>query len=314
MKLNFFGSGAFGLPTFQALAAAHEIVGVVSQPDRPAGRKRVMTPTPVAAWAQAQGMPVRKLEAVNTPEFVAEVAGWQADASVVIAFGQKLSPELVEAMGRLSINLHASLLPSWRGAAPINRSMMAGDAVTGVSVIGIAERMDAGDVYAMSELAIDPDETAGELHDRLAELGPDAIGRVLDDLAQDRLNPQVQDHERATLAKKLSKAQGTVAFDQPAEAVRAQVHGLTPWPGCTVRWRDADGQERPLMLRRVASASTPTQAEPGTVLDGLLVATSSGVIRLVELQAPGTKLMPAEAFAQGHGLQAGHMLQSNAEN
>ncbi|WP_432800272.1 methionyl-tRNA formyltransferase [Poriferisphaera sp. WC338] len=324
MKIVYFGSGEFGLPTLQALNEQHEVLAVVSQPDRPAGRKRVLTATPIAQWAEAQGLPVYKDEDVNTDEFVQRISEIGADASVVIAFGQKLSPELIGAMGKLAVNLHASLLPKYRGAAPINWAMINGELITGVSVIGLAQRMDAGEVYGTASLEIEPLETAGELHDRLSLLGPDAVLKVLHDLDAGTLAPVTQDHEEATKAPKFKKADGTVDFQLDAYAVRSRVHGLTPWPGCRVNWHcETTGEEKPLILKRIAAmpdvscfpplpgAGVKDQGypEPGMVLEGLRVAVGGGEsIRLLEVQAAGTKVMNAEAFSKGYHLKPGDRL------
>ena len=312
MRILFFGSGAFGLPTLESLCEAHEVVEVISQPDKPAGRKRVLTPTPIAQWAVEQGYAVPRVADVNTPEFVEQVRGYQADASVVIAFGQKLGPELIGAMGRLAVNLHASLLPSYRGAAPINWAMIENEPVAGVSVIGLAQRMDAGAVYGTEQTPIDPAETAGELHDRLAQLGPGVVQSVLEQLERDGLQPQTQDESLATRARKFTKADGTVCFDRPAELVRARVHGLTPWPGCRVRWSGvgSDGlgkaDKGELILKRVADEPGDTgEIAPGTLDDSLRVACSAGWLRLVEVQQPGGKVLAAADFAKGGGLAAG---------
>ncbi|MCC6680986.1 MAG: methionyl-tRNA formyltransferase [Phycisphaeraceae bacterium] len=309
MHLLLLGSGDFGLPTFEALRAQHQIAGVVTQPDRPAGRKRIDTPTPVAAWAAEHELTVHKTDNVNSDQFVRMVRQLGADASVVIAFGQKLSPQLIDSLGNLAVNLHASLLPRYRGAAPINWAMIRGEKNTGVSVIGLAQKMDAGEVYATASLAIDPHETAGELHDRLALLGPAAVQRVLDDLQRGTLQPQVQDHNLATPAPKLKKSDGTVDFNQPAEAVRCRIHGLTPWPGCRVQWGD-----QVLALHRAQDEPNVTHGfEPGTIMGGLRVACASGCVRLLEVQPPGKALMSAAAFARGHAIQSGQRLSSIAE-
>ena len=310
MRILFFGSGAFGLPTLQSLCEQHEVVEVISQPDKPAGRKRVLTPTPVAEWAMSKGYAVPRVENVNTPEFIEQVKGYQPDASVVIAFGQKLGPELIDAMGKLAVNLHASLLPKYRGAAPINWAMIDNEPVTGNSVIALAQRMDAGVVYATNETPIDPGETAGELHDRLAQMGPEVVGRVLQQLANESLAPVEQDESQATKARKFTKADGTVSFDQPAELVRARIHGLTPWPGCRVRWQTSDGTEKGLLtLKRVSNLpNTASSKIPGKLDAELNVATSSGLIKLLEVQAPGGKAMSAADFARGQGLGAGDLL------
>ncbi|MEO0514183.1 MAG: methionyl-tRNA formyltransferase [Planctomycetota bacterium] len=312
MRLIYFGAGEFGLPTLQRLhgSSDHTVVAVVSQPDRPAGRKRALTATPIAAWAQAQGLPVLKSDDVNTPDFVAQIAELSPDASVVIAFGQKLSPELIAAMGKLAINVQSSLLPKFRGAAPINWAMIENESVTGVSVIGLAQRMDAGEIYAVSETPIDPAETAGELHDRLAELGPDCVLKVLSDLAADTLSLLAQDDTAATRAPKFKKSDGTVDFAQPAALVRARVHGLTPWPGCRVIWRSSrNGDKATLLLRRVADREcAPHTQVPGTVQSDLRVACAEGCLELLEVQAPGGKTLVFSEFLKGHQVVAGDSL------
>ncbi len=312
MRLLFFGSGEFGLPTLEALHERHDLAAVVTQPDRPAGRKRRLTPTPVARWADEHGVTAIKAENVNDQAMVERVAALKPDASIVIAFGQKLSPPLIEAMGRLAVNLHGSLLPRYRGAAPINWAMIRNERVTGVSVIGLAQRMDAGEVYATAETPIDPNETAGELHDRVAQLGPGVVLRTLDDLHAGRLQPIPQDDAEATRAPKLSKADGTVDFAQPAALVRARVHGLTPWPGCRVRWwrgGRTDVEPSVLTLRRVRDRPDEEHREaPGAVLDGFRVACERGSIELREVQAPGTKVMSIDAFVAGHRLRVGDRL------
>lgn len=319
MRLLFFGSGAFGLPTAKMLHARHELVAVVSQPDKPAGRKRVLTPTPVAAWALEQGIEVLRAENVNTPEFVEKIKGFKVRGSIVIAFGQKLGEPLIGAMGELAVNLHGSLLPKYRGAAPINWAIIHGEQVAGVSVIGLAQKMDAGPVYGEASLKVDPLETAGELHDRLSELGPGAIEKVLADLAKGTLDPKEQDHDRATKAPKLNKADGTVRFDQDSEAVRSRVHGLTPWPGCRVNWHcKATGKTGVLTLGRVSASpdlscfiglnQVGEAPAYGTVGEDYHVLTGDGSVRLMEVQAPGTRMMGIADFARGHKLGVGDVL------
>jgi len=313
MRLAFFGAGAFGLPTLDALHARHDVALVVSQPARPAGRKRTLTPTPVAAHAESLGLPVETTDDVNAPDFVARVAQLGLDASVVIAFGQKLGEPLIAAMGKLAVNLHGSLLPAYRGAAPIQRAVMNAEPTAGVCVIGLAQRMDAGPVFASASLSIEPTETAGELHDRLAQLGPDTVLNVLDDLANDQLQPVEQDESLATRARKLSKADGTVDFDQPADRVRAVINGLNPWPGCRVRWIHDDAEQATLILRRAAAEpdATPGDLQPGTVVDDNLAITCApgqGVCRILELQAPGKPTVSAADFLRGRAVKPGDRL------
>lgn len=311
MRLILLGSGAFGLPTFKALAQQHdhEIVAVISQPDRPAGRKRVMTPTPVSQWALENNWTLHRRENVNESDFIEQtIKPLQADAAVVIAFGQKLGEPIVAAMGQWVGNLHASLLPRYRGAAPINRAMMAGDPDTGVCVIEIAPRMDAGDIFASASTAIAPRETAGELHDRLADLGPQVIQQVLRDVANNTLTRTVQDESLVTVARKMSKLDSPIDFNQPATAVRHHIHGVTPWPGAKTIWQTADGKPQPLTVLRVIDH--PEQAhdtEPGTLLENhrIACAPGGGTIELLEIQAPGSKPMPIDAFTRGRPMQPG---------
>lgn len=317
MRLIFLGSGEFGLPTLADLHARHQILAVVSQPDRPAGRRQHLTPTPIAAWALAQGLPVHRHENANDPDVVAQLRELRADAAVVIAFGQKLHPPLIAACGRLAVNLHASLLPRYRGAAPINWAILKGEIETGVSVIGLAERMDAGLVYARQATRIDPLETAGELHDRLALMGPAAVGEVLDAFAAGTLRGEVQDESQATRAPKLSRADATVDLAADVDQVAARVMGLNPWPGVRVTWRQGgpDGPAKELLLRRVAAEPDAScfinprhQPAPGQVLDGHRVTVGNGTIRLLEVQVPGGRALPIEEFIRGHPLRPGDVL------
>jgi methionyl-tRNA formyltransferase len=298
MRLVFMGSGAFGLPTARALATEHEIALVVSQPDRTAGRGRQLRPTPISEWALGCDLPLERPPDVNVSEVRDRIRELRPEALVVIAFGQKLGPELLEDLQ--AFNLHASLLPAYRGAAPINRAMMDALERTGVSVISLAERMDAGLVFAQSELAIEPTETAGELHDRLAELGPEAVLGVLQQLAEGCLEGEAQDEQQVSQARKLSRQEATVHFDQPAARIRALVHGLTPWPGCDIQY---DGTR--LRLLRVREADGEASAPAGTIHPDGTIACTDGVLQLIEVQPAGKKPMSFDAWLRGHPLSAG---------
>lgn len=323
MRLVFFGAGEFGLPTLRWLHEQHDVGLVVTQPDKPAGRKRELTPTAIATFALKAGLPVVRSEDVNTPEFIQTLKGIGAEASVVIAFGQKLSPGVIEAGGKLVINLHASLLPKYRGAAPINWAMIQGETETGLSVIGLAQRMDAGLVYAQVATKIDPLETAGELHDRLALMGPEAVGRVLAEHEAGTLHGQVQDESKASKAPKLSKADGFVDWSKSASAVVARIHGLTPWPGVRVLLHhQRDGSKQELLLRRgrvvdntereggdAKYLATSTDRQPGQTLEGGCVATGRGVVELLEVQKPGGRVLSIIDYIHGHGWNAGDRME-----
>ena len=303
MRLVYFGSGEFGLPTLRRLVEVHDIALVVTQPDRPAGRNRALTATPIGEFAATRGLPIIKPLRVNDPDVVQQIHSVNADAYVVIAFGQKLGPDLLD--GHFAINLHGSLLPKYRGAAPIQWAMISGERETGVSVIGLSDRMDAGPIYAQWSTVIQATETAGELHDRLALIGPDAVLEVLATREQHRLIPQQQDERLASKAPKLSKSDGTVRFDQPAFDVARRIHGLTPWPGCTVRLQD-----RTLRLARVMSLDkTASTAAAGEILDDFTIACSPGSIRLIEVQPPGGKVMSFDAYRNGQPARPGMKLE-----
>lgn len=321
MRLAFLGSGAFGLPTLRALAARHELALVVTQPDRPAGRGGKLTPTPVGAWAAEQAPEVQLLkpERVNEAGVVERIRAAGADAWVVIAFGQKLGRALLEGTlgggtiaeaarpdAPLVINLHASLLPRWRGAAPINAAVMAGDEVTGNSVITLADRMDAGLVLGQSERPIGPAQTAGELHDLLAADGPALVERVLAEHAAGSLRPVAQDEALVTLAPKLSRADAWVDFAAGAEECRRRINGLSPWPGVQASLGGAQLK----LLRAVAEPGDAGGREPGTLVDAGagLVACASGLLRLLEVQPAGKRPMAWGDFARGRAIGAGAML------
>jgi len=303
MDVIFFGSGAFGLPTLQALSREHRVTCIVTQPDKPAGRGGSLTPTPIGAWAATHlpNVPLLKPENVNEPGVLATIRSTSADAWVVIAFGQKLSQPLL--VDRFAINLHASLLPRWRGAAPINWAILAGDKETGNSVITLADKMDAGLVLGHSRRTIDPSFTIGELHDLLSSDGPSLVLHVLAQHAAGTLSPATQDPAKVTLARKLNRADGYVDFSQSAEECRRRVHGLTPWPGVAAMFR---GQAIKLLRVSVNEpspvAQEPRMAIPGTVIDpatGTLACGMGSILTIMEVQPPGRKSMPWADYARG---------------
>lgn len=295
MRLAFLGAGAFGLPTVEALAAAHDVALVVSQPDRPAGRGRHPTPTPIAAFAEGAGLRIEKTDSINSPAMCNLIEAVAPDAIVVIAFGQKIGRAFLG--DRFAINLHASLLPRFRGAAPINRAIQAGDSLTGLSVITIAERMDAGDILGTVSTPIDPLETAGELHDRLAAMGPALILDVLERWRLGTLVPQAQDESRVTHARKISREDAVADFSRSAREVRCLVHAMSPWPGVTVEI----GNLPALRLLRVReTAAGVADARPGELLPGGRIACGDGAIELLEVQPAGGRRMTMEAFLRGH--------------
>jgi methionyl-tRNA formyltransferase len=305
LKVIFAGSGEFGLPTLRGiLEAGHDVVQVVSQPDRPAGRGRGMTPTPIAAAATAMGLQVLRTDDINRDARRLP----PADVMVVIAFGQKLSQQVTDHPRLGSVNLHASRVPKYRGAAPINWAIINGEQATGNSVIRLAPKMDAGAVLAQSQLVIGELETAGELHDRLAADGAPLVLRVLEDLAAGRVVEREQDHAQATLAPKLTRQAAHLDWSRPASELARRVRGLFPWPGCRVKVCDAEGNVldtlRLARARAVASDETARWA-PGEIMSDGRVATGDGGLEVVEVQPDGKRPMPLDDYRRGHRWHAG---------
>lgn len=308
LRVIFAGSGEFGIPTLEALrGAGHEIIRVVTQPDRPAGRGRALTPTPVAAVAVGAGLDVLRTADINKESLP------PADVMVVIAFGQKIAEHQVNHPRLGSVNLHASRLPRYRGAAPINWAIINGERTAGNSVIRLAQRMDAGAVLGQSELTIGDLETAGELHDRLALDGAPLVLRVLDELATGRAVEMVQDESRATLAPKLSRESAALDWMRPADEVARRIRGLYPWPGCRVSLCDAEGT--PIAsLRLVRARPGPGEGprwEPGEVMSNGLVQAGDGAgVEIIEVQPDGKRPMLLAHYRRGHPWQPGLRLRS----
>lgn len=303
------------MPALRAVAAAATVVGVVTQPDRPAGRGRRVAAPPVAAEAKALGLPLLQPESLRPAAVRDALAACRPDILAVVAYGL-LVPEPVLALARLGgINVHPSLLPAYRGASPIQAAVAAGDRVTGVTVMHLTRDLDAGDIILQREVAIGPDETAGELEARLALVGADLLVEALDLLARGAAPRRPQDHSRATYAPKVTKADGRIDWRRPARAIVNHVRAMHPWPcafttwsGGVLRvWRAAEAGPA------AANAAPPAApVVPGTVLasgeDGIVVAAGEGTVRLVEVQPAGGRRMPAAAFARGHRLRPGDRL------
>lgn len=306
LNIIFSGSGEFGLPTLRAiLAEGHRLVQVFSQPDRPAGRGKRLSPTPIAQYAVEQGLPLIRTADINRESLP------PADVMVVIAFGQKIAPHVVDHPRLGSINLHASVLPKYRGAAPINWAIIRDETVTGNSVIRLAQKMDAGAILGQSQVPIGDLETAGELHDRLADDGAPLTLDVLRKMADGTLMEREQNHAEATLAPKLSRESAKIDWTRPAREIALQIRGMSPWPGCHTRILDADGQDRGRLTLVRARPAVAVKGEPGVIDPSLLVAAGDGVgVEIVEVQPEGKRPMPLVAYRNGHPWQPGMKLQS----
>jgi methionyl-tRNA formyltransferase len=310
LRLIFAGSGEFGLPLLSALSAGpHELVAIYTQPDRPAGRGRGLTPTPIAQWASEK---IPTVPLIRTGDINLESIP-PADLMIVVAFGQKISSRIVDAPRLGSINLHASRLPRYRGAAPINWAILRGESSTGNSIIRLADRMDAGAILAMSTVHIGPMETAGELHDRLAQDGVPLVLGVLEALAAGRAVESPQNEPHATIAPKLSRSAAILDFGRSAEELARQIRGLHPWPGCRVTLCDAAGGEiaRLRLARGIAGQDDEgPRWKPGEIMLDGRIHTADGAIELLEVQPEGGKPMSLSAYRRGHVWPPGARLRS----
>ena len=293
MRIVFMSTPGFGLPALRALAARHEIAAVYTQPDRPAGRGQQPRPCPVALEARARGLPLCQPSSLRDPAEQAAFAALGADVAVVVAYGLILPRAILAAPARGCLNIHASLLPRWRGAAPIQRAIEAGDAQTGVCIMRMEEGLDTGPVLLSEATPIGPADTAGDLHDRLAEMGAALILRALGGL--ETLVPRPQPAEGVTYAAKIDKAEARIAWDAPAEAVCRRIHALSPHPGA---WTLAAGERLRILRARPCAGA----GEPGRALGGLRVACGQGAIEILEAQREGRRAMGAEELARGFAL------------
>jgi methionyl-tRNA formyltransferase len=287
MRIVFMGSAELACPCLEALA--NEIVAVVTQPDKPKGRDLKLSPPPVKVTAEKLGLPVSQPAKVR--EFVEEIRALRPDLIVVVAYGQILPRAMLDLPLRGCINVHASLLPRWRGASPIQHAILAGDAETGVTTMFLNEKMDEGDIILQRVEPIRADDTSGVLHDRLAKIGAELL---VETVMMEKPPRRSQDHSQATYTKKLTKEDGHVDWTKPAVEIERMVRAFNPWPGAHTFAGD-------LMMKILCSGFVPdVSAPPGTVLPGLVVATGAGGLRIQELQPAGKRRMSAADFLRGH--------------
>ncbi|MGE5794351.1 MAG: methionyl-tRNA formyltransferase [Bacteroidota bacterium] len=311
MRIVFAGTPEFAVPALIAVAAAQQVARVLTQPDRPAGRGLTATASPVKQAAARLGLPVLQPATLKAPDVQAELRALAPDALVVAAYGLIL-PQAVLDIPRLgAINIHASLLPRWRGAAPIQRALLAGDRETGISIMRMEAGLDTGPVLLREAVAIGPDDTAGTLHDRLAALGAQLVVAALDGLARGTIAATPQPAEGATYAVKLAKHEARIDWTRPAAELERQVRAFNPFPGATARLR---GTEIKIWRAAVADAA----GEPGVVLAldsaAIVVACGCGALRLEALQRAGGKRLPAREFLRGFALAAGERFEPAATN
>ena len=307
MRLAFLGTPDIAAACLDAVAkAGHEVACVYAQPPAPRGRGQAVRPSPVQALAESLGLPVRTPASMRDPAEVDAFRALGLDAAVVVAYGQILPREVLEAPRLGAFNLHASLLPRWRGAAPIQRAIMAGDAETGVQVMRMTEGLDEGPILSTARLDIRPDETAGSLHDRMARAGADLLVATLADIAAGRAVETAQAAEGATYARKISPRTARLRWTRPAAELDCKIRGLSPFPGA---WFEVEMDGEPVRIKALMSALAEGEGSPGQVLDdALTVACGTGAVRLTRVQRPGKAAQSAEEMLRGFAVPAGTVL------
>ena len=307
MRIAFLGPPDFAVAALAALVeAGHEVACVYSQPPAPRGRGQALKPSPVHAYAQERGIPVRTPVSMRAPEEVAAFVALKLDAGVVVAFGQILPAQVLDAPRLGCFNLHASQLPRWRGAAPIQRAIMAGDRVTGVEVMQMSEGLDEGPVLSSETVRIDAVETAGTLHDRLAAVGADLLARTMGAVERGEAVATPQAEDGATYAKTIRPKEARIRWDRTAAEVDRKVRGLSPFPGA---WFELPTAKGPVRVKALLSQVEDGEGAPGQVLDeALLVACGEGAVRLLRVQREGKGPQEAEAFLRGAPVAAGTVL------
>ncbi|MCX6349751.1 MAG: methionyl-tRNA formyltransferase [Candidatus Aureabacteria bacterium] len=311
MKIVFLGTSEFAVPSLEELVSAgHRVAEAITQPDRPAGRGRRLSEPPVKIRANDLNIPVRQPDNLSHPEEISRLREIAPDLIVSVSFGRFIPDAFLGGAPRGGINLHPSLLPRWRGAAPIPWALIAGDRETGVTVHRLADRLDAGEVFAQERIAIAPEDDALTLAERLAAEGAKLLGRVVAESAAGRSTPVPQDETKATLAPKLSKEDGLIDWRLPAESLHNRVRGFVPWPGShtfVVR-----GPDRRLLKIHETRVIPDAAGEPGRVLEAagerLVVGAGEGGLLIVSLQAEGGKILAAGDFLRGFKLSTGDRL------
>jgi methionyl-tRNA formyltransferase len=310
MRIIYMGTPAFAVPPLQALiTAGHDVVGAVTRIDKPAGRGKVLTPPAVKVAAEQAGVPVLQPKRVRTPESVAAIQEMGPDVIVVAAYGQILPREILTLPKYGCVNIHASLLPAYRGAAPINWSIINGDARTGITIMQMDEGMDTGGILAQESIPIGPNDTAGDLTAKLSELGSWLIVDILSRIELGGLTAVPQDNSKATMAPLLKKDDGRIDWTMSAKKIHDRVRGLSPWPG-------AHGWLNGKLIKIIGTEAVKGSGEPGVLYesgkDGLTIGTGSGLLRIVAIQPEGKKPMSAAEFLRGHRGSVGKKLESHA--
>jgi methionyl-tRNA formyltransferase len=307
MRIVFMGSPDFAVPSLEALLARHDVVLVVTQPDKPAGRGAKLTPPPVKVVAERAGVPVLQPASARKPEVAEALRATGAELGVVVAYGKILPKAVLEAFPRGCVNVHGSLLPRWRGAAPIQRAVIAGDRETGVCIMQLDEGMDTGPVLLERRVEIGAEETAGELFGRLAVLGAEALVEAVEGLERGTVVAKAQPAEGATHAAMLTKADGAIDWERPAAEVAARIRGVDPWPGAQVKVR---GEVAKIFGAKIGQGQGQGQGHVSEIGgEGMVVGAGGGEVIVREIQFPGGKRMKVSDAARGNKIAVGDRLE-----
>ncbi len=314
MRIVYIGSGEFGIASLKALLRSHHrLKCLVTRSAKPAGRGQRARPTPVALWAIEHSIPHVETTDINAPQLVAQIAAYKPELIVVIAFGRMIGREVIELAPHDAINVHASLLPKYRGAAPINWAIVNGERQTGISIITVAEKMDAGDILSQLTTEIEPQETAGRLHDRLAELAAPLLIETIDKIEAGKADYSPQDDSIVTFAPKLKKSDGFVNFSEPADLLRRKILGFWPWPGAAALYvskKTARTEKVTFASAVLVTTANPRHLKPGTIDENLNVVCGKGRLQIMQIKPQGSRLMSFADFVNGRATSPGDRFES----
>ncbi len=308
MRVMLFGTPQFAVPTLAALLDTHDVAAVITRPDRPHGRGQKVSPNPVKALATARGIPVLQPTRLDDPEWLAQIEALGADLAVVVAYGRLLPQRLLDLPRLGFINVHASLLPRWRGAAPIHRAVLAGDTQTGITIMRVVLALDAGPAFASAATPIGPKDTSEVLETRLAAMGAELLVATIARMASGAVSETPQDESGVTYAARLERRESQIDWNRPAVEIDRQIRGLQPWPLAAAI---VEGRRIAFLKSSVVDAASPG-ATPGEILEagdhGLVIACGTGAVRLTDVLPEGRRAMPASAFLRGAPVKVGTMV------